>query len=67
MSISKVFTKVDRVDAAVCERAAWVSVADVHEAMGPNAHGSDDTADARAEPRTVDCRSGDHCGVRTGR
>lgn len=37
MAISSVFLQVDRVDAAICERAARLSVADVHEAMGPNA------------------------------
>lgn len=31
---SKVYLKVDRVDAAVCEAAATVSVSDLHEAMG---------------------------------
>lgn len=37
MGISRVFTQVDRVSAGICERAAGVSTADVHEAMGPNA------------------------------
>lgn len=34
MSSSKVYLKVDRVDASVCARAAQASVADLHEAMG---------------------------------
>lgn len=37
MGISRVFTQVDRVSADICERAARLSTADVHEAMGPNA------------------------------
>ena len=34
MSRSKVYLQVERVDAAVCERAAQASVSDLHEAMG---------------------------------
>ena len=34
MAASKVYLKVERVDAATCERASQASVADLHEAMG---------------------------------
>ncbi|MDE2086313.1 MAG: 4-carboxy-4-hydroxy-2-oxoadipate aldolase/oxaloacetate decarboxylase [Xanthomonadaceae bacterium] len=37
VAISQVYTQVERVDPAVCEKARKVSVADIHEAMGPNA------------------------------
>jgi 4-hydroxy-4-methyl-2-oxoglutarate aldolase len=37
MAISKVYTQVERIPAALCERAVQLSIADVHEAMGPNA------------------------------
>lgn len=37
MAISRVYTQVERIPAALCERATQLSTADVHEAMGPNA------------------------------
>lgn len=37
MGISTVYTQVERTPTTLCERAARLSIADVHEAMGPNA------------------------------
>ncbi len=45
---SKVFLKVNRVDAALCRRALEATVADLHEAMGP--HGRAGLMSARMRP-----------------
>ncbi len=45
---SKVFLKVNRVDAALCKRALEATVADLHEAMGP--HGRAGLMSARMRP-----------------